>query len=115
MDDGTGDSDKEEYGFPNFDQMRLDPPMKGEPFPTALPEHTAPAVKKPSGPRLAAPIRLQTNWEDEKTSAEEVIMPRFADSRSGLWGQPMPPGEAERLRDLSHTKRRWTVNEQTRG
>jgi hypothetical protein len=31
---------------------------------------------------------------------------------SSLWGGgPRPPGEAERIRDLSSTKRRWTVNE----
>lgn len=29
----------------------------------------------------------------------------------GLWGAPRPPGEAERIRDLTHSKRRWTVNE----
>ncbi|KAK8105632.1 hypothetical protein PG999_008991 [Apiospora kogelbergensis] len=29
----------------------------------------------------------------------------------GLWGAPRPPGEAERIRDLSSSKRRWTVNE----
>ncbi len=29
----------------------------------------------------------------------------------GLWGAPRPPGEAERLRDHSAVKRRWTVNE----
>jgi hypothetical protein len=33
-------------------------------------------------------------------------------SSSSLWGGgPRPPGEAERIRDLSSTKRRWTVNE----
>ncbi|KAK7958627.1 hypothetical protein PG988_013475 [Apiospora saccharicola] len=29
----------------------------------------------------------------------------------GLWGAPRPPGEAERIRDLTSSKRRWTVNE----
>ncbi|KAI1318716.1 hypothetical protein F5Y16DRAFT_391643 [Xylariaceae sp. FL0255] len=29
----------------------------------------------------------------------------------GLWGAPMPPEEAERLRDHTTHKRRWTVNE----
>lgn len=33
-----------------------------------------------------------------------------------LWGGgPRPPGEAERIRDLSSTKRRWTVNTRWRG
>ncbi|KAK7927464.1 hypothetical protein PG985_004462 [Apiospora marii] len=29
----------------------------------------------------------------------------------GLWGAPRPPGEAERIRDVTSSKRRWTVNE----
>ncbi|KAL1871572.1 hypothetical protein VTK73DRAFT_2036 [Phialemonium thermophilum] len=34
---------------------------------------------------------------------------------SGLWnGGPRPPGEAERNRDLSFSKRRWTINERSR-
>ena len=31
----------------------------------------------------------------------------------GLWGVPRPPDDADRLRDLSGSKRRWTVSERS--
>ncbi|KAK4125608.1 hypothetical protein N657DRAFT_678698 [Parathielavia appendiculata] len=31
----------------------------------------------------------------------------------GLWGAPRPPDDADRLRDLSSSKRRWTVTERS--
>jgi hypothetical protein len=39
-------------------------------------------------------------------------LPKSELAVSSLWGGgPRPPGEAERIRDLSSSKRRWTVNE----
>lgn len=32
---------------------------------------------------------------------------------SGLWGGPRPPDDADRMRDRSGSKRRWTVNERS--
>lgn len=41
--------------------------------------------------------------------------PRPGAAASSLWeGGPRPPGEAERIRDVSSTKRRWTVNSRWR-
>ena len=53
---------------------------------------------------------------DEKTTTpprpKAGFTSGFTVSSSSLWGGgPRPPGEAERIRDLSSTKRRWTVNE----
>ena len=116
MDDGSGDSDKDDFNFPDFDQKRLKaqtaqdaPAASGGPG-----ERSAPSLNKSSdGPRLPGTIKLKTNWGGDKTP-EEVPMPQLGDGQGGLWGQPRPPGEAERNRDTSHTKRRWTVNEQNR-
>lgn len=62
------------------------------------------------GPVLAAPIRIKTDIQVEKP-AEEIGIGQLGDGLGGLWGLPRPPGEAERIRDLSHAKRRWTVTE----
>ncbi|KAH7145819.1 hypothetical protein B0J13DRAFT_443542 [Dactylonectria estremocensis] len=65
---------------------------------------------RPRGPILSAPIRIKTDVEYE-TPAQELPMTQLGDDLGGLWGLPMPPGEAERLRDLSFSKRRWTTSE----
>jgi len=119
MDDGSGDSDKDDYGFPNFDQKLLKTRSADEEaLSTSTPtESYVPYVKKPyDGPKLAAPIKLNTNWAMDKgdKTPEEVPISQLGGGLGGLWGQPRPPGEAERHRDLSFAKRRWTVNEQTR-
>lgn len=112
MDDGTGDADKDDYGFPDFDQKRL----KAQVLPSGPVASSAPtgssvsSIKASDNFRFAAPIKLQTNWGGDKTP-EEVPIPQLGDGQGGLWGQPRPPGEAEVNRDRSHTKRRWTVNE----
>ncbi|KAH6895362.1 hypothetical protein B0T10DRAFT_213818 [Thelonectria olida] len=65
---------------------------------------------KPRGPILSAPIRIRTNVEFEKP-VEEINFGSFGDGLGGTWGLPVPPGEAERLRDMSLSKRRWTTTE----
>ncbi|KAI3317080.1 hypothetical protein HD806DRAFT_396892 [Xylariaceae sp. AK1471] len=51
--------------------------------------------------------------EEEHEKFDEVPVPRLwaGTGKVGLWGTPRPPGEAERLRDFSESKRRWTVTE----
>ncbi|KAI0017227.1 hypothetical protein F4780DRAFT_619693 [Xylariomycetidae sp. FL0641] len=51
--------------------------------------------------------------EEEHDGFDEGSVPHLwaGTGNGGLWGAPIPPGEAERLRDFSATKRRWTVNE----
>ncbi|KAI0161927.1 hypothetical protein GGR52DRAFT_145622 [Hypoxylon sp. FL1284] len=57
----------------------------------------------------------QTSLSEERDQFDDTIAPRLwsatGASKNGLWGTPRPPGEAERIRDFSSTKRRWTVNE----
>ncbi|KAI1382690.1 uncharacterized protein F4822DRAFT_102721 [Hypoxylon trugodes] len=50
---------------------------------------------------------------EERDTFDEGAIPRLwsGTSNAGLWGNPRPPGEAERIRDFSATKRRWTVTE----
>ncbi|KAI1172114.1 hypothetical protein F4777DRAFT_19802 [Nemania sp. FL0916] len=51
--------------------------------------------------------------DEEHDKFDKDAAPRLWPSKSsgGLWGAPRPPGEAERLRDFSASKRRWTVTE----
>jgi hypothetical protein len=120
MDDGTGDSDRDDYKFPDFDQTQLKAQAAQAGTRTSSgSENVAPSTWKPGhGPTLSGPIKLQTDWMPDmwgsKAAPEEVKISTSGDGFGGLWGQPRPPGEAERNRDLSHTKRRWTVNEQGR-
>ncbi|XXG99492.1 Putative zinc transporter msc2 [Hypoxylon texense] len=57
----------------------------------------------------------QTSQGEEHDQFDEATAPRLwagtGVGNGGLWGAPRPPGEAERIRDFSSTKRRWTVNE----
>ncbi|KAK0391202.1 hypothetical protein NLU13_0703 [Sarocladium strictum] len=79
---------------------------------------TSPPVdfhKPGRGPVLAAPIRLNTTFEEDTKhgAPEPVTLEQLGGGAGGLWGIPPPPDEAERFRDMTQTKRRWTVNERT--
>ncbi|KAI1348733.1 hypothetical protein F5Y01DRAFT_291500 [Xylaria sp. FL0043] len=54
----------------------------------------------------------QDHHDEEHDKFDEDAVPRlWAGTGNGLWGAPVPPGDAERLRDFSSSKRRWTVTE----
>ncbi|KAF4445939.1 phosphoglycerate mutase family protein [Fusarium austroafricanum] len=77
-------------------------PSSGEATPKATPR----------GPILSAPIRIKTDiLNDFDKPAEELHIGQLGDGLGGLWGLPRPPGEAERFRDMSLSKRRWTTTE----
>lgn len=125
MDDGTCDDEKENDGFPNFDQSRL-----SQNYSTAKPrtstigfidEEEDPTPKRLSnGPLLAAPIKIRTSWGDKESQKERkapqevTITHQIGDGMGGLWGVPSSVGEAECLRDMTQPKRRWTVTEKSR-
>jgi hypothetical protein len=123
MDDGTGDDEKENDGFPNFDQSRLSRSYAKEDPPDSSvelvdEEDDAVLNRVPTGPLLAAPIKIKTNWGEKDTQSgrkgpkEVTITHELEDD--GMWGQPLPAGEAELLRDMTQAKRRWTVTEKSR-
>jgi hypothetical protein len=55
----------------------------------------------------------EEHHDEEHDHFDQNAFPRLwaGTGNGGLWGAPRPPGEAERLRDFSAHKRRWTVNE----
>lgn len=65
---------------------------------------------KPRGPVLSGPIRIRTDFDSE-SPPKELSIAQLGDGTGGLWGLPRPPGDAERFRDLSLSKRRWTTTE----
>jgi hypothetical protein len=131
MDDGSEDSDDFGSILPDFDQKRFnlnfpakevqepalsielisssaidDAPM----FPEYPPPRADDVQEAPTSPMFAGPIKIHTSLGPD-VPAEEMRATQLGAGLGGLWGIPPPPGEAERFRDLSHTKRRWTVNE----
>lgn len=77
-------------------------PSSGETTPKATPR----------GPILSGPIRIMTDvLHDRDNPVEELPIGQLGDGLGGLWGLPRPPGEAERYRDVSLSKRRWTTTE----
>ncbi|RBR21586.1 uncharacterized protein FIESC28_04854 [Fusarium coffeatum] len=77
-------------------------PSSGETTPKATPR----------GPILSGPIRIKTDGlHDLDKPVEELQIAQLGDGLGGLWGLPRPPGEAERYRDVSLSKRRWTTTE----
>ncbi|CAJ2514297.1 Uu.00g024160.m01.CDS01 [Anthostomella pinea] len=55
----------------------------------------------------------EVSHDEEHDTFDEDSVPHLwaGTGNGGLWGAPRPPGEAERLRDFSASKRRWTVTE----
>jgi hypothetical protein len=60
-----------------------------------------------NGPLPVLPPSVQSEEHDKFDSDAFHSVP----SGSGMWGAPRPPDEAEKLRDFSSQKRRWTVTE----
>ncbi|KAK2590206.1 hypothetical protein QQS21_012109 [Conoideocrella luteorostrata] len=131
MDDGSDDTDDFGSLLPDFDQKRFkigspvreknEPDVSIDPiastatddaptfpeFPTSMATDVKDSV---SAPAFANRIKLQTNLVPTKPVEEMKVM-QLGAGLGGLWGIPPPLDEAERFRDKSHLKRRWTVNE----
>jgi hypothetical protein len=130
MEDGSSSSQDGDDAFPNFDQFRFNMPTSEEKVsgsisesiettqPTTILELPSmfldlPSPDLPTRPMLSGPIKLQTDWTNDNIP-EEVQMTPLGDPFGSLWGVPPPPDPAERFRDTTQSKRRWTVNEQSR-
>lgn len=81
---------------------------KGRPSPLSITSNS----KDDAGTNPEAAISSEKKYAAELPSQDNLALGTGA---GGLWGipAPRPPGEAERMRDTSSTKRRWTVNERT--
>ncbi|KAL2153493.1 hypothetical protein VTH82DRAFT_4648 [Thermothelomyces myriococcoides] len=56
---------------------------------------------------------LSTDWRSGARRSPRPEPERFGSGTNGLWGSPQPPDDADRFRDFSGFKRRWTVTERT--
>lgn len=117
--DSSSDSEDEFEGIlPDFNQSRfkletiqdLPSPVtptsflmdRKSPFPS-------PSLAGYAGPMVSAPIRIHTDFREEREPVQEAKVTQLGGGLGGLWGQPLPPSDADKNRDSSHTKRRWTV------
>lgn len=83
--------------------------LTASPTDQATPATNGDGAKENDNPSIT--IATSTEAEIPGSGPESVAKSELSPI-GGLWeGGPRPPGEAERIRDLSATKRRWTVNE----
>lgn len=70
-------------------------------------------VSAPSPKKGILTPRPQTSQGEERDKFDGDAVPQLwaGVGNGGLWSVPRPPGEAERIRDFTSSKRRWTVNE----
>ncbi|PTD01838.1 hypothetical protein FCULG_00010105 [Fusarium culmorum] len=135
MDDGSDDaSDKEDFDtvlpnfgrFDNTTQSKKDGPLTSTtevasslPVQSSLPSRfelkstnsltmTLPPAAFSSLTSFSFPSNV---LHDHDNPVEELPIGQLGDGLGGLWGLPRPPGEAERYRDVSLSKRRWTTTE----
>ncbi|KAI0399516.1 hypothetical protein F4802DRAFT_589096 [Xylaria palmicola] len=73
----------------------------------------ASAATAVDGKRKAQDHDHELHHDEEHDRFDESPIPHLwaGTGNGGLWGAPRPPGEAERIRDFSASKRRWTVTE----
>ncbi|KAF4126833.1 PGAM protein [Geosmithia morbida] len=114
MDDAIDNNDggDDDDSFPDFDHKRFKSPTLSQTPRGDAAEAPYSFTKSTSGPVLAGPIKLQTNWDNGRVP-EEVTVPK---TEAGLWGQPTRSLEEldPMVHDGGHIKRRWTVTDTPR-
>jgi hypothetical protein len=78
---------------------------------TSTTSQKASSVQNP--PASARSDRVLDGAADSGERSPRPDSERLGSGSGGLWGTPRPPDEADRLRDLSSYKRRWTVTERS--
>lgn len=68
-------------------------------------------VQPPETAMMETPRSPSSASEERDQFDEDPFAARRGSKGNQLWGSPLPPGEAERQRDFTSQKRRWTVNE----
>ncbi|KAK1722988.1 phosphoglycerate mutase [Colletotrichum acutatum] len=107
------EDDEEDDIFPDFDHRKklaaLSKPGQ-EIVKPPTPERKEPQLGGPA----KVPLRLQEisrPTSSDGTDEENKIPQLGTFASGGLWGAPRPLGETEIMRDMTTSKRRWTVNE----
>lgn len=108
----TEDEDEEDDIFPDFDHRK-----KLAALSKLGKEIVKPPTPERREPQFGGPTRVPPRLQEisRPTSSdgtdEENRIPPVSFSSGGLWGAPRPIGETEIMRDMTTSKRRWTVNE----
>ncbi|KAJ0159679.1 hypothetical protein CTA2_9285 [Colletotrichum tanaceti] len=107
------EEDEDDDIFPDFDHRKKLAPLSKpgrEIIKPPTPERKEPQFGGPA----KVPHRLQEisrPTSSDGTDEENKIPQLGTFSAGGLWGAPRPLGETEIMRDMTTSKRRWTVNE----
>lgn len=97
----------------DIEMKHEDERSENQPASTATMMTITPTHKEKRAPQPKDQNNTPEHHDEEHDTFEEEILsrPRAGTGSGGLWGAPQPPDEAERLRDFSAHKRRWTVTE----
>ncbi|OLN97588.1 hypothetical protein CCHL11_01009 [Colletotrichum chlorophyti] len=108
----TEEEEEEDDLFPDFDHRKKL---------AALSKPANEIVKPPTPERketqLGGPTKVPVRFQQISRPAsrdgtdDENKVPKGDFGNGGLWGAPRPLGETEIMRDMTTSKRRWTVNE----
>ncbi|KAK4146030.1 uncharacterized protein C8A04DRAFT_10125 [Dichotomopilus funicola] len=115
----TGEeSDEDSFGGLNF--SRFDPPATvaaanaASPLATKPTATTSTTTNETAEPTLGASSSLANGAPGLTTQRSPKPEPdQLGAGSGGLWGAPRPPDDADRFRDVTASKRRWTVSERS--
>ncbi|KAF6798167.1 phosphoglycerate mutase family protein [Colletotrichum sojae] len=111
----TEEEDEEDDIFPDFDHRK----KLGALSSSKGPEIVKPPTPERKEPQFGGPSKVPLRFQEisrptssDGTEDENKVPPlSFSTGAGGLWGAPRPLGETEIMRDMTTSKRRWTVNE----
>ncbi|KAF9873187.1 phosphoglycerate mutase family protein [Colletotrichum karsti] len=108
----TDDEDEDDDIFPDFDHRKKLAALSQQ-----GPEIVKPPTPERKEPQFGGPTKVPLRFQEisrptssDGTEDENKVAP-LSFSNGGLWGAPRPLGETEIMRDMTTSKRRWTVNE----
>ncbi|KAJ0314433.1 hypothetical protein Brms1b_006847 [Colletotrichum noveboracense] len=110
------DADEEEEDddiFPDFDHRKKLAALSKQ-----GPEIVKPPTPERKEPQFGGPTKVPLRFQEisrptssDGAEEENKVPPLSFATGGGLWGAPRPLGETEIMRDMTTSKRRWTVNE----
>ena len=86
-------------------------PKAASPLAFGSPKMVHLPVQPPETAMMEMPRSPSSTSEERDQFDEDPFATRRGSKGNQLWGSPLPPGQAERQRDFTSQKRRWTVNE----
>ncbi|KAL0933360.1 phosphoglycerate mutase family protein [Colletotrichum truncatum] len=109
----TEEEDEDDDIFPDFDHRKKLAALSKQ-----GPEIVKPPTPEKKEAQFGGPTKVPLRFQEisrptssDGTEEENTVPPLSFGNGGGLWGAPRPLGETEIMRDMTTSKRRWTVNE----